>query len=342
MRFKLLLALLFSVIAVQAAPGREIVDMAGRKVTVPDTIHRLYVPSPFGAYMMYALAPDLMTGLVFSPTESDKKYLPEHLQHLPVLGVLTPGMGMTANLEMILKCHPDVLVIWNLDRSPMDDRITSALDKLNIPYVIVVGNSMYEYPAAIRFLGRLTGRTQRAKLLAKTSEGILSHVSAMVSKVPPGQRPRVYYAEGPDGLSTECNDSFHTEMLRVVGDLNVYRCHAQSLMGMDKISLEQIIMYRPNVIVTQDAFFYKKAYQSPEWQQVKAIQEHKVYLVPRTPLNWFDRPPSFMRFIGVQWLANRLYPQAYPIDIVKQTKSFYKTFLGVTLTDQDVREILQQ
>jgi len=83
----------------------------------------------------------------------------------------------------------------------MDDRITSALDKLNIPYVIVVGNSMYEYPAAIRFLGRLTGRTQRAKLLAKTSEGILSHVSAMMSKVPPGQRPRVYYAEGPDGLS---------------------------------------------------------------------------------------------------------------------------------------------
>jgi iron complex transport system substrate-binding protein len=49
-----------------------------------------------------------------------------------------------------------------------------------------------------------------------------------------------------------------------------------------------------------------------------------------------------MRFIGVQWLANRLYPQAYPIDIVKQTKSFYKTFLGVTLTDQDVRKIIQQ
>jgi len=188
MRFKLLLALLFSVIAVQAARGAKS-SIWRPEGDCSDTIHRLYVPSPFGAYMMYALAPDLMTGLVFSPTESDKKYLPEHLQHLPVLGVLTPGMGMTANLEMILKCHPDVLVIWNLDRSPMDDRITSALDKLNIPYVIVVGNSMYEYPAAIRFLGRLTGRTQRAKLLAKTSEGILSHVSAMVSKVPPGQRP---------------------------------------------------------------------------------------------------------------------------------------------------------
>jgi iron complex transport system substrate-binding protein len=318
------------------------VGLRQRKFAVPDTVHRLYVPSPFGAYMMYALAPDLMTGLAFTPSENDKKYLPEHLQQLPVLVVLMPGMGMSANPEMIIKSHPDVLVIWNLDQSPMDDKITSALDKLNIPYVIVVANSVYEYPAAIRFLGRLTGRNQRAELLAKTSEGILANVSAMVSKVPPNRRPRVYYAEGPDGLSTECNDSFHTEMFRVVGDLDVHRCHAQSLMGMDKISLEQIIMYRPNVIVTQDAFFYKKAYQSPEWQQVKAIQEHKVYLVPRTPLNWFDRPPSFMRFIGVQWLANRLYPQAYPIDIVKQTKSFYKTFLGVTLTDQDVREILQQ
>jgi len=29
------------------------------------------------------------------------------------------------------------------------------------------------------------------------------------------QRPKVYYAEGVDGLSTECNDSIHTELLRV-------------------------------------------------------------------------------------------------------------------------------
>jgi len=88
--------------------------------------------------------------------------------------------------------------------------------------------------------------------------------------------------------------------------------------------------------------FTDKVYQDPAWAQVKAVKDHKVYLIPRTPLNWFDRPPSFMRFLGLDWLTNRLYPKAYPVDIVKETKAFYQTFLGATLTDHDVQEILQQ
>jgi len=340
-KLRLILVLFLLLGLAPAAFGREIVDMAGRKVTVPETIHRLYVPSPFGAYMMYALAPDMMTGLVFEPREGEGKYLPAKLKGLPVLGVMMMGMGMMANPETILKSKPEVLVIWNLDRSPLNAKITSSLDKLNIPYVIVYANSMNEYPEAIRFLGRLTGRTHRAEELAAASEKILANVSAAVAKVPSNQRPRVYYAEGSDGLSTECDDSFHTEMLKQLGDLNVHRCHTSGHMGMEKISLEQVIMYAPDAVITQDKMFYNKVLQDPAWQQLKAVQQRKVYLIPRVPLNWFDRPPSFMRFMGVQWLANKLYPQAYPLDAIKETRHFYQQFLDVTLSDEDVREILQ-
>jgi iron complex transport system substrate-binding protein len=327
---------------VPASFGREIVDMAGRHVQLPEKITRLYVPSPFGAYMMYALAPELMTGRVFSPRQGDEKFLPPSLRQLPVLGVMMMGMGMSANPESILKSQPQVLVIWNLDRSPMDEKINSSLEKLNVPYVIVYGNGMAEYPAAIRFLGKLTGRTERAELLAKASEKILADVGTAVGKVPAAQRPKVYYAEGPDGLATECDDSFHTEMLKVVGDLNVHRCHTSGHMGMEKISLEQVILYRPDVIITQNKMFYDGVLKNPAWQQVKAVQAGKVYLVPRAPLNWFDRPPSMMRFLGVQWLTNILYPQQYPLNINKTTKDFCHLFLGVALSDDDVRSILQQ
>jgi iron complex transport system substrate-binding protein len=152
----------------------------------------------------------------------------------------------------------------------------------------------------------------------------------------------VYYAEGVDGLSTECNDSIHTELLKLAGDVDIHRCHTASHVGMEKISLEQVIIYNPDVIVAQERFFYDKVFQDPAWQQVKAVKEHRVFLIPRTPLNWFDRPPSFMRFLGLHWLTNLLYPKTCPIDIVKETKSFYQTFLGVRLTDQDVREITRQ
>lgn len=163
-----------------------------------------------------------------------------------------------------------------------------------------------------------------------------------MNKVPVSRRPKVYYAEGVDGLSTECADSMHTEVLRLAGDVDVYRCHAAIGAGMEKISLEQVLTYNPDVMVAQEKFFYDKVYRDPSWQQVKAVREHRVYLIPRTPLNWFDRPPSFMRFLGLEWLVNRLYPKEYPIDLVKQTKSFYATFLGTTLSDEDVREIIPQ
>jgi iron complex transport system substrate-binding protein len=262
------------------------------------------------------------------------------LDGLPVLGGL--GAGPTANPESIIKSNPQVLIMWRNDRNPVDEKAIASLDKLNIPYIFVEAADMTEYPAAIRFVGQLLHREPRAEQMAKAAEKILAETTAAVNKVPANQRPKVYYAEGVDGLSTECNDSIHVQLLQLAGDVDIHRCHTASHMGMEKISLEQIIMYSPDIIVAQEKMFTDKVYQDPAWQQVKAVKDHKVYLVPRTPLNWFDRPPSFMRFMGLEWLTNCLYPKHYPLDIVKQTKSFYKTFLGVTLTDQDVREIIQQ
>jgi iron complex transport system substrate-binding protein len=340
MNFRLIPVLLLMASLIPFAYGREIVDMSGRKVTVPDHITRLYAPSPYGAYLMYALAPDLMTGLIFERQNNTTKFLPKQLDGLPVIGGL--GGGPNANPETLIKSHPQVLIMWKNDRNPVDDRTTAMLNKLNIPYVFVEASNMTEYPGAIRFLGHLLHREKRAEEMAKAAEKILASTGSVVNKIPQDLRPKVYYAEGVDGLSTECNDSIHTELLRLDGDVDVHRCHTASHMGMEKISLEQIIMDRPDVIVAQEKFFYDKVYKDPAWQEVKAVREHRVYLIPRTPLNWFDRPPSFMRFMGLEWLTKCLYPRQYPIDIVKQTKSFYKTFLGVTLTDQDVREIIQQ
>ncbi|MDR3763537.1 MAG: ABC transporter substrate-binding protein [Acidobacteriota bacterium] len=321
------------------ASAREITDMAGRKVTIPNDLKKVYAPSPYGAYMMYAIAPDLMSGLVFLPKESDKKFLPKALLNLPVIG---GGPGLTANPEMYVKTGTQLLVIWRAEPRPIDERTTATLDKLNIPYVIVDATTLADYPKAIRFLGALTHREAHAEKMAQAAEKILADTQAAVAKVPPNQRPRVYYAEGVDGLSTECNDSIHVQLLTLAGDLDVHRCHTASHMGMEKISLEQVMLYQPDVILAQESMFTAKVYSDPAWAQVKAVREHHVYLIPRLPLNWFDRPPSFMRFAGLEWLTNKLYPRQYPIDIHKETQKFYSTFLGVKLSDQDVAEILGQ
>ncbi|NTU43252.1 MAG: hypothetical protein HGA78_09450 [Nitrospirales bacterium] len=48
-----------------------------------------------------------------------------------------------------------------------------------------------------------------------------------------------------------------------------------------------------------------------------------------------------MRLLGAKWLASTLYPTRYAIDMVKETKGFYRLFLGVDITDSEVRGILK-
>ena len=163
-----------------AVYGREIIDMSGRKVTIPDTITRLYAPSPYGAYLMYAMAPDLMTGLMFErQNNTAMKFLPKELNGLPIIGGLREGP--TANPETLLKSNPQVLIMWRNDRNPIDEKTTASLDKLNIPYIFVEAANMTEYPGAIRFVGQLLHREKRAEQLAKAAQEILDKTGAAVN-----------------------------------------------------------------------------------------------------------------------------------------------------------------
>ena len=73
---------------------------------------------------------------------------------------------------------------------------------------------------------------------------------------------------------------------------------------------------------------------------MKAVKDKKVYLIPHAPFNWFDRPPSFMRILGLKWLTNILYPKEYKIDIVKEAKDFYRLFLGVELSTNEMKQVI--
>jgi iron complex transport system substrate-binding protein len=62
--------------------------------------------------------------------------------------------------------------------------------------------------------------------------------------------------------------------------------------------------------------------------------------MPNTPFSWCDRPPAVNRFLGMQWIANMLYPDAYDVDMVEVTRDFYSRFYHVDITDAQAKEIL--
>ncbi|WP_337426242.1 hypothetical protein [Slackia isoflavoniconvertens] len=65
-----------------------------------------------------------------------------------------------------------------------------------------------------------------------------------------------------------------------------------------------------------------------------------MYTMPSVPFSWCGCSPAVNRILGIQWIANTLYPEAYDIDMVKVTKKFYSLLYHANVTDEQAREIL--
>lgn len=323
----------------QDAPTREITDMLGRKVVLPAKISKVYGSSPPANHLLYAVAPDLMAGLSFPVSEADKRFLRPQTPSLPLLGAVM-GQGRQFNPEEILKAKPDFVLAW-VDRFGNASDTEARFAKIGLPVVIIRLDSLDDYPATLKFLGDLLGRGERAEALSSYVSAAITRVTEAVKSIPPEQRLRVYYTQTSDGLTTECDQSFHVEPIRMAGGDNVHHCQQTTHQGMEKVSLEQIIAYHPQLILTQDRNFAQSLADKPEWRNVDAVKSGRVVVIPRTPFNWVDRPPSFMRALGIQWLTNLFYPDRYPLDLKAETKAFYKLFLGVDVSDSDLDLILK-
>lgn len=323
-----------------AAWGREVIDMEGRKTRVPDRVERVFASSPPGTYLVYALNPGALVGLNFPLWENEQKYTAPGFRKLPVIGGLV-GNGRAVNQEILLRSKPDVAVVWGWKDTSLARPYAEMFARLGIPWVSIRLDSLQDYPQALTFMGELLDRPERARALRAYAGEALARVRAAAAQIPAERRPRVYYAEGADGLQTEGPESMHTELISLAGGVNVHTREAKAMMGLDPVSLEQVMAYRPDVILVKEKIFYDRIYQDERWQGLAAVKNRRVHLIPYVPFNWFDRPPSFMRLLGAQWLLAVLHPQRFQPDLVAETRKFYRLFLGVELSEDQAREVLQ-
>ena len=333
-------ALAFFLILSPLAFAREITDMTGRKVTVPDTITKVFGSAPPITYLIYAIDPDLLAGLNLPLAKIDQTYLNPVVHQLPVLGGWH-GQGRSPNIEMLLNVKPDITLLWANGFFDLEKHI-EALNKVNMPTVSIKIDRLSDHLETLPFLGELLQRQERTRQLAAYIHDSLTSVQNALANLPENERLTVYYAQGVEGLNTDCDQSFHAEVINLAGGRNVYQCAQTDLFGMVATSMEQVMTWNPQVIVAQEKAFYEKVYTDPRWQSIAAVKNHRVYLIPRIPFNWFDRPPSFMRAIGVKWFAHLLYPKIYSINIHQETQQFYKLFLNIDLSEQAVQAILKQ
>ena len=76
----------------------------------------------------------------------------------------------------------------------------------------------------------------------------------------------------------------------------------------------------------------------------RALPVWAVYAAGALPFGWLDGPPGVNRLIGVRWLLERLHP-GHPAlralePLPEAVRRFYQLFYGASLSEQDVRRLL--
>lgn len=324
---------------------QTVTDDAGRTLEIPtaDAIESIFFTSGLAQVYIVALIPEKLGGSAAKFTEEELQYLPQGIEDLPYMGTLHNNDEIDREALLV----EDIDIMFSISGVGLTSANISEAEEIqaqtNIPVVLVDG-SFDKVGHAFRFLGEVLDRRERAEELAAYVDKIYAEVSGVVATIPMEDRIPVYYAEGPEGLQTEPETSQHMLAFLEAGALDVATCEETYGGGMTDVSLEQVLKWDPEVIISWDSEIRGGAYDdirtNPSWSNITAVKDGRVYAMPNLPWAWCDRPPGVNRIIGLEWICNLLYPDIYDIDIVERTQEFFKVMLDVEISREQALDVL--
>jgi iron complex transport system substrate-binding protein len=323
-----------ALLAPRLARAATVTDATGRALAVPEKATRIFPAGPPAAILLYTLAPDLLLGWPRANRPEECAYLLPEICTRPEVGRLT-GRGNTANLEGVIALKPDFILDVGSTSATFVSLAERVQQQTGIPYALLDGR----FDAAAltyRKLGELTGRTDDADKLSRYAGQTIKTITERIASIAPANRARVYYARGPRGLVTGLGGSINVETIEMLAQ-NVA---GTSKGGLANVSIEQVLLWNPDVIVTIDQDFANAVRNDPTWAAVKAVRDGRVHLSPKMPFGWVDFPPSVNRLIGLWWLAKILYPDRFHDDMRALTREFYAMFYHRTPDTAQIDHVL--
>lgn len=317
---------------------REITDMAGRTMTVPDDIGMIFSTNAISAIFLYTLAPDKLLGWNYELNDIERSMIVEEYHSLPNF-----GQGDAINYEAVIAAAPTIALNVSAINDGTIDQANELAEKLGAP-VVMVSNQLKDAPETYRFLGELLGLEDQAELLAAYTEKTFDDISNM--NIPEEEKIHIYYGNGEDSLETAPKGSSHGQIIDMVNAINI----ADLEMGDGsrvRISLEQLLAWDPDVIVvngepksnTSGGAAADAIMNNPDFASLKAVQNGMVFGAPNVPFSWVDRPPGPNRIVGMRWLSALIYPDYVNYNVDEEVREFFRLFYHITLTDEKLEEI---
>lgn len=316
---------------------RLFTDSLGRDVLVPEEITSVAVSGPAAQIVLFALCPDLLAGTAIEWDPGSERFIAREYDQLPVLGQLYGGKG-ELNLETLLSSGAQIVV----DVGQAKDSTAADLDALQqqtgLPFVHISAATA-TMDETYRLLGQLFGREEEAEELALYCRDVYEQAVALSAAV---EKKSLLYVVGATGQNVIARGSYHAEIIDLLGD-NAAVVDAPSAKGTgNEVSMEQILLWDPEVILFAPDSCYDTVASDPAWQAVSAIQSGRYYEVPFGPHNWMGFPPSVQRWPGILWLGELLYPEATDYDLYEAVAEHFRLFYHCELTRDVFDDLLAE
>ena len=279
--------------------------------------------------LLEILYPQGMIGLNYEPYPEDKDFMPQKVAKLPVLGM---QKGNEPIFEKIIALKPSVIFF----NEGVDKKVRESYEKFGIRVIEVSAFDESKLNETIKIYGNALGVENRANELLKFIDSTNTKMQILSQKIT--HRPKIYFAQGVDGLATQCGKKDDkNELAHKIGGINAIDC------GKDYGSVNFEILYKanPEVIFVREIALYRQLRKNPpkQWQGLSAIQNKRVYYAPSTPSNWLMKPPSVMQVIGVPFAFAKVHSEILSEAEARAiAKDFFATFLR-DLSDKDYARI---
>jgi iron complex transport system substrate-binding protein len=105
------------------------------------------------------------------------------------------------------------------------------------------------------------------------------------------------------------------------------------------IDMEKLFVLDPDYLFVWGKKDLQLAYKNPKFRNLKAVKNKHVYAVPMGAHFWTHYTPE--QILCIQWVAKKIYPELFAdLDMEKEAKGFYKKFMGVELSKNQIQKIL--
>lgn len=268
--------------------------------------------------LLEILYPQGMIGLNYEPYPEDREFMPQNVAKLPVIGM---QKGKEPIFEKIIALKPSVIFF----NERTDKKILESYAKFGIKTIEVSVFDEDKLNETIKVYGKELGVESRANALIDFIDSTNAKMQDLSAKIT--HRPKIYFAQGTDGLSAQCSKSGDKKDLAYrIGGINAIEC------GKDFANVNFEILHKanPEVIFVREIALYRQLRKNPpkQWQGISAIHNKRIYYAPSTPSNWLMKPPSVMQTIGVPYAFSKVYSDILNENETKAiAKDFFVKFL---------------